>query len=70
MKNQLSKETKNSPVMIQHYNDSIKRAEENKSFDRAMVILEASGFSYCSYGSKNQLEYWVNDTPIKGVLTF
>jgi hypothetical protein len=70
MKNQLSKETKNSPIMIQHYNDSIKSAEETKSFDRAMIILNASGLSYSSNGSKNQLEYWVTDTPIKGVLTF
>jgi hypothetical protein len=70
MKNQLSKETKNSPIMIQHYNDSIKSAEETKSFDRAMIILNASGLSYSSNGSKNQLEYWVNDTPIKGILNF
>jgi hypothetical protein len=70
MKNQLSKETKNSLIMIQHYNDSIKSAEETKSFDRAMIILNASGLSYSSNGSRNQLEYWVTDTPIKGVLTF
>jgi hypothetical protein len=35
-----------------------------------MIILNASGLSYSSNGSKNQLEYWVTDTPIKGVLTF
>jgi hypothetical protein len=70
MKDKLSKEIKNSPTMIQHYIDSVKRAEGTKSFDRAMVVLDASGFSYSSNGSMNQLEYWVNDTPIKGVLTF
>jgi hypothetical protein len=70
MRNLLSKETKNSPIMIQHYNDSIKSAEETKSFDRAMIILSASGLSFSSNGLKNQLEYWVNDTPIKGILNF
>jgi hypothetical protein len=70
MRYKLDKEIKNSPTMIQHYIDSVKRAEESKSFNRAMVVLDASGFSYSSNGSHNQLEYWVNDTPIKGTLTF